>query len=221
MRLHKGIMTVTVLLLLSSVLLLTMLLNTDILYFYSSLSSQKLQYVKMSLDAQQKSLKEQVNACQRLPLSSSDHLVKLPIHSTYPEFSHYIWCRHIHLFKNMPNKPNHSREFDQIIDSKMSNFFRAKINLNNQDMPYHFYWFEKSEQVWELSKDINGVIIAAGNLSIRGKGNINGTVITAGRLELDSNIKLNYQEEAVKYWYDNLSYWQKEENSWYDFNGVQ
>ncbi|OOS07588.1 hypothetical protein B0188_00485 [[Haemophilus] felis] len=221
MRLHKGIMTVTVLLLLSSVLLLTMLLNADILYFYSSLSSQRLQYVKMSLDAQQKSLKEHANACQRLSLSSGEHLVKFPIRSNYSEFSHYIWCRHIHLFKKMPNKPSYTGEFNQIIDSKMSNFFRAKINLNNQDTPYYFYWFEQSEQVWELSKDINGVIIATGNLSIRGKGNINGTIITAGRLELDNNIKLNYQEDAVKYWYDNLSYWQEEENSWYDFNGVQ
>lgn len=220
LMLKKGMITVTLLLLLSSALLISMLLNSDILYFYSSQAAQRLEYVKKSLDAQHKSLERQGQACLNIPLESNDILLKVPFNSEHLDFAHYIWCKHIHLFKQIPIEASYMGKFTQLIDVEMRGLFQISNNFNYSDQGYDFYWFDQPNQIWELSKDINGIIISTGNLSIRGNGNINGTIITGGRLELDSNIMLRYQEKAVMYWYHKFSRWQKEENSWHDFKAL-
>lgn len=220
LALRKGMMTITLLLLLSSALLIAMLLNNDILSFYSSQASQRLQYVKTSLEAQQKSLKEQNQACQNLPLSSDDHLLKVPFQSEKLDFAHYIWCKHIRLFKQMPTQASNVGNLTKFIDEKMFPLFSVQGDFNHSEQNYDFYWFAQPNQIWQLPKEINGIVIATGNLSIRGQGSINGAIITGGRLELEKGVTINYQEKPVKYWYHKFSRWQKEENSWYDFNAL-
>lgn len=64
---------------------------------------------------------------------------------------------------------------------------------------------------------VNAVIVAEGDLHIRGKGKISGSVITKGKLTLDEDIKVTYSKSTVAHIVQQYSRWRLAENSWYDF----
>ena len=63
---QRGIMTITLLILLSGFLLLTMLFNDDLLRLYSSIVAQRHLYVEQQLSLQQLSFNEKKSRCEKL-----------------------------------------------------------------------------------------------------------------------------------------------------------
>ena len=69
---QRGMMTITLLVLLSSVLLLAMLFNDDLLRLYSSIASQRHLYVEQHLTLQHLSFTEKNARCEQLSTQESD-----------------------------------------------------------------------------------------------------------------------------------------------------
>lgn len=218
LKMRSGIITLSLLLLLSSGLFSLMLLNDDMLRIYSAQTSQRLIYVKQSLALQQLSQQQKQQACQDLDTNLNQQVFRFTFSLPNTDFAHYIWCQKMSLFKNRPSKAQYARQFEEFIEQANIEQFNAKFNRTSTQNNSHFYWFEETEQEWELNQNVRALVIAEGDLTIKGKGRVNGTVITGGDLRLEKGVQVRYNKDVVSYWLSQLSLWQMAEKSWYDFN---
>lgn len=217
-KMKSGIITLTLLLLLSSGLFTLMLLNDDILRLYSAQTSQRLNYVKQSLALQQLSQQQKEQVCQSLDTDLNQSIFRFSFSLPNSDFAHYVWCYKKGLFKNRPTKAQYVSQFEDFIEQANIELFDAKSDRTSMQNNSHFYWFDAAELEWEVDQNMRAVVIAEGGLTIKGKGRIIGTVITGGELRLEKGIQVRYNKDVVSYWLSQFSLWQIAEKSWYDFN---
>lgn len=225
-RLHHGIMTISLLLLLSAFLFLTMLFNDDLLRLYSSIAAQRNLYVAQQVKLQELSQTTQRQRCEQLPLEENGDtfLLKFDLNeeSVFPDgIRHYAWCQRDKLFQKSPVRNRHEGAFEQFITESDLAIFRDQLaappkRIARNSSPA-LYWFEANNTEWALDHNVSAVIVAEGDLSIRGKGKISGSIITKGRLTLDEDIKVTYSKSTVAQIVQQYSRWRLAENSWYDF----
>ena len=72
MMMKKGIVTLTVLILLSGLLVLSLLFDEQIFAFFRAQMSQRKYYVEQSLALQKISQQQQKHICQNLPLNGAE-----------------------------------------------------------------------------------------------------------------------------------------------------
>ncbi|MDO5055654.1 MAG: DUF2572 family protein [Pasteurella oralis] len=214
-------MTLTVLLLLSGILIVFLLSNEDVLHLYSEQVYQYKHYLTQSLRLQVQSYRQKHELCENLPLTLDNNAHKLDFTDTYPqdEYAQYVWCSRISLFKAVPHSALNEQQFDRFIQRENIPIFRADFSVNELRTP-QFYWFTAQQNEWVLAGNKNAVVIAEGDLHIKGKGKITGTVITAGKLILDQSVQVSYRKATVEYWQTQLSRWRLVENSWHDFKSL-
>ncbi|MBN6078962.1 DUF2572 family protein [Aggregatibacter actinomycetemcomitans] len=224
-RLHRGMVTMSLLLLLSAFLLLTMLFNDDLLRLYSAIAGQRNLYVIQQVKLQALSQRTQRERCEQVPLDETGDVFLVPFALEEISFSegikHYVWCRRDKLFQKSPVRNLYEGLFAQFIAESGLMTFREHLSgppknpVRNQ--PPSLYWFNADETEWTLGNNVNAVIVAEGDLQIRGQGKISGSVITKGRLTLDEGIKVTYSKSTVAHVVQQYSRWRLAENSWYDF----
>ena len=222
---QRGIMTITLLILLSGFLLLTMLFNDDLLRLYSSIAAQRHLYVEQLLPLQQLSFNEKKSRCEKLSTQENGDAFlatfRLENNRLTDGLSHYVWCRRDKLFQKQPVRNQHEKLFDQFISKEGLALFRQQLQspplILSKSSPAALYWFTANETEWEIDKNVNAVIVAEGDLHIRGQGKISGSIITKGRLTLDENIKVTYSKSTVTQIVQQYSRWRLAEKSWYDF----
>jgi len=111
--------------------------------------------------------------------------------------------------------------FDQFISEAGLALFRQQLQspplILAKSPSVALYWFGVGETEWEIDKNVNAVIVAEGDLHIRGQGKISGSIITKGRLTLDENIKVTYSKSVATQIVQQYSRWRLAEKSWYDF----
>lgn len=218
---QKGIMTLSLLIICSSVLFLLLLFDDDSLRLHAVLAAQRQKYVENSQFLQLQSHSRMQQSCQQLSLqeSGSVRLIKVETANRGSTLQQFFYCSRSALFKQMPRNKSYEGEFDIYIDrEKLSQFaphFTVPQN-GRQSAAAQLYWFSEANAVWEIEGDVNGVIVAQGNLSVSGPGKIRGTVISGGMLNLDRVI-LTYRKTAVAEIISRFSEWQLAEKSWYDF----
>ena len=95
-RLHRGMMTMSLLLLLSAFLLLTMLFNDDLLRLYSAIAGQRNLYVEQQVKLLSLSQSTQRERCEQVPIDENGDvfLVQFSLEGTpFPDgIRHHIWC---------------------------------------------------------------------------------------------------------------------------------
>ena len=222
---QRGMMTITLLVLLSGVLLLAMLFNDDLLRLYSSIASQRHLYVEQHLTLQHLSFTEKNARCEQLSTQESGDTFLLTFRLDNNRFAdgvrHYVWCRRDKLFQKQPVRNTHEKLFDQFISEAGLALFRQQLQspplILGKSPSVALYWFGVGETEWEIDKNVNAVIVAEGDLHIRGQGKISGSVITKGRLTLDENIKVTYSKSVATQIVQQYSRWRLAEKSWYDF----
>ena len=120
---QRGMMTITLLVLLSGVLLLAMLFNDDLLRLYSSIASQRHLYVEQHLTLQHLSFTEKNVRCEQLSTQESGDTFLLTFRLDNNRFAdgvrHYVWCRRDKLFQKQPVRNNHEKLFDQFIIARL------------------------------------------------------------------------------------------------------
>lgn len=215
---QRGVVTLTTLLVLSSVLTVFLLFNETLLQLYSLQTHQYSSYVKQSWSLQQLSQLQKNRVCDTLPLLSDkkSHRFRFSL-SELHENSQYVWCYRSFLFKYPPRSAVNEQKFDHFIHRHNIDTFRQQFHRVDSTAP-DLYWLTAQNNTWDIEGNKHAVIIAEGDLHIRGKGKIMGTVITAGTLTVDSSVKITYHKSTVEYWLQHLSRWQVMEKSWHDFN---
>ena len=222
---QRGIMTITLLILLSGFLLLTMLFNDDLLRLYSSIAAQRHLYVEQQLPLQQLSFNEKKSRCEQLSTQENGDTFlvtfRLENNRLAHGLSHYMWCRRDKLFQKQPVRNLYEKLFEQFISEEGLALFRQQLQspplILSKSSAAALYWFTANETEWEIHKNVNAVIVAEGDLHIRGQGKISGSIITKGRLTLDENIKVTYSKSTVTQIVQQYSRWRLAEKSWYDF----
>lgn len=215
----RGIITISALLMLSFGLMLLLLLQQDMLRLHAAQAAQRLVYVKQSIALQYLSQQQKEQTCHNLSKQREDNVFKQSFTLQNNSLAHYVWCQRKRLFKNRPSQVNNAGRFAHFIDRTLVPQFQTQFNQVLRDKGWgSIYWFNEQDAVWEINNNVKGIVIATGNLHIKGKGKITGSIITEGHLQLEKGIKVAYNKEIVSYWYAELSDWQVAEKSWYDFN---
>ncbi len=220
---YRGMMTLTLLVLLSSMLLIFMLFDDDMLRLHSSLISQRQIYVAHNIDLQQLSQRQKATACTEIPLNSTATVTRMAFEQ--PQFvdsnRHYIWCRRQTLFKQSPKKGINEGQFNLMINAESLSLFRNKFESPPDKLPQdksdHLYWLDKTKTEWTIEGDIYGIIIAEGDLHISGKGIIRGALISGGSIVTDNTVSIVYRKATVTNLVQLYSQWQRAEKTWHDF----
>ncbi|TCP89766.1 uncharacterized protein DUF2572 [Cricetibacter osteomyelitidis] len=217
----SGIMTLTLLIMLSSLLCLLLLFDDDNLRLHNTIVSQRQRYVADSQSLQQQSRDNPQYTCQQIPLQQTGNVYLVTLNSGRDEsgLQQFFYCERRALFKRSPTKKTYEKQFDVYIDrEKIAQFTPHFVTPQDgkQSIATQLYWFKEAEAKWEINSNVNGVIVAEGNLTVTGKGKISGTVILGGTLTLE-NVTLSYSKAKVTTIIQQFSEWQLAEKSWYDF----
>lgn len=227
MNIQKGIVTLTLLILLSSVLLILLLFDSDIISLHSAIVSQRKIYLEQSLVLQKQSISEKERICNEQPLNNDLKSLKVKFESLRKtdRTSQFIWCERKNLFKQQPRKSFYVMGLNEYLNMDLLELFQSKLisppNILPKDSANYIYWFAEDTAEWELDGNINAIILAKGNLKLKGKGKISGSVITGGNLSIDPEVKLTYKPSTVVEIIRAYSYWQFVEKSWHDFSPLQ
>lgn len=222
-RYLKGMMTLTLLMLLSSMLLISMLFMDDIVRLHSAVASQRAVYLSRDLQLQTMAQQQLETTCDRLDTAIKGNAVKIPIESENQEDSlqHYLWCKRYALFSQAPRVGVNQGAFADFIHvqnlARFSPHFQPPPSVLPKDRGNYLYWFDKTQTEWQLSGNIYAVVVAEGDLHISGKGRISGAVITLGNLTKEDGVTLAYRKATVTDIVQRYSQWQRGEKSWYDF----
>lgn len=223
MKLYRGMMTLTLLILLSAMLSIVLLFDDDILRLHSALTSQRQHYVQHSLALQAQSQAAKSSVCSTVPLEMTGtvYLASFQQEDFVDDNQHHIWCERKALFKKSPTKATFAGEFDTYLDKDKIDLFKSQLqpppDPHPTDKNPHFYWFSDAQTEWQLTGNIYAVIVAEGDLHISGKGKISGTVITKGQLTVDPSVTISYRKATVQWAVQQQSQWHRAEKSWYDF----
>ncbi|MGC6248665.1 DUF2572 family protein [Bisgaard Taxon 45] len=213
MNYYKGMVTLTMLLLLSSVFTLFMLVDDDILHWHLSIFNQRQLDVQQTLALQAQSKTEKSHLCKNIASSIAENRQQVTFRLVDGK-ANYVWCYCRALFKTQPRKALNVGKLTQFIQREYRDLFSQQFSA--QQAP-HFYWFDATQTSWELAQNIEAIIIAEGDLHISGKGKIKGTIITAGQLTFEPSVQVSYHKRTVAYWVTQLRDWQLAERSWHDF----
>ncbi|ABR75139.1 conserved hypothetical protein [Actinobacillus succinogenes 130Z] len=219
---YRGIMTLTLLMLLSVMLLIFMLFDDDAIRLHSSLASLRQIYVSHNIELQQISQQQKRTACSEVPLNSTATVTRVAFEQAGFSDSnrHYIWCRRSALFKQSPKKGINEGRFSEMINEESVSLFQGKFGLPNdlvQEQSDYLYWLDKNQTEWTIAGDIYGIIVAEGNLHIAGKGRIRGAVISGGAISTDEKVSIAYRKATVTNLVQLYSQWQRAEKTWHDF----
>lgn len=219
----RGMTTLTLLILLSSLLSVVMLFTDDILRLNSALVLQRTIYVEQNFQLQKTSLAQKDAACDNIPLQAAENsrFVAFETKKFDDSLSHFIWCKRQALFKQSPRTAVNESQFTDFINEEHLPVFQARLSsppaILPKDRADYFYWFDRNQTEWELKGNLYAVIVAEGDLTITGKGRISGAVITGGRLSKGTDVQLAYRRSTVAAVIQNYSRWMQAEKSWNDF----
>lgn len=223
MNIQKGVVTLTLLMLLSSVLLILLFFDGDLISLHSSIVSQRKIYLEQSLILQRQSISQKEKLCENQPLNNNLKSLKIEFESRrkIDRTSQFVWCERKYLFKKRPKKATYEAGLSQYINLELLDLFQHKLHsppaILPRDKANYLYWVEEKSAELEIQGNINAVVIAEGDLKLTGKGKISGTVITGGKLSIEPAVKIVYRSKTIIDLIRSYSYWQFAENSWYDF----
>ncbi|WP_439242291.1 DUF2572 family protein [Lonepinella sp. BR2474] len=219
---HRGFVTMSLLILLSSLLLVALWFDDEYFRLHSSMAMQRHRYVQQHSRLQQQFQQQQGHLCDTLALSVAGNMASVAVTSeNSEEHQQFIWCQRQALFKKSPTKNLNEGQFEKFVDPSAFTLFQANAIQNLKAFPSDksnaLFWFDQANTEWELSSNINGVVIATGALHIVGKGKITGAVITQGAFSKADSVTLTYKKAVVTDIVQGFSQWQQVEKTWYDF----
>ncbi|MCW9717202.1 DUF2572 family protein [Avibacterium sp. 21-599] len=225
MNARKGMVTLTLLLLLSSFLMITMWFNQEELHFYRAMNAQQKFYVQndaVLLPISRQNLNQE---CEKLPLDYRHSVYRLEFkntlknHRTSDSSSHFAWCERVSLFQRMPSRGINAGEFSHYFDPAITPLFARFLSQGNIGN-YPLYWFSEQEKHWEINGNIYAVVVAEGDLILSGKGELRGAVITQGQVYQGENVKLVYNKQTLQDVVQAYRFWRLAKRSWYDFESL-
>lgn len=227
-KIKKGIVTFTALILLSGLLTVILLFDDSTLSFFRAQQMQRKHYVESALSLQKMtfSQKQQKTACLNLPLDNADKVkqISVTLENTAEDAIQYsLWCQRIAIFKKSPTKGDNQGSLTNFI--QMENLAEFRPSFSTPPKPLlpnkspQLYWFNNTQTEWEVNGTIQGILLAEGDLKLSGKGRISGAVITGGNLTLEG-VTVAYGRKVIEPLVQQYSKWQLAEKSWSDFKNA-
>ncbi|WP_032093688.1 DUF2572 family protein [Necropsobacter rosorum] len=219
---YRGIMTLTLLMLLSAFLVMFMLFDDEMLRLHSALLAQRKIYVQEHIALQHIAHQQAHAECDNLPLDNDDKTWRIRFENPAKNDRtfHFVWCERLSLFQQAPKKALNPAAFGQYLTENLIPLFAAELSPPPQSLPRAnqdaLYWFGPQQTEWALNGNINAVIVAQGDLTITGKGKISGTLITGGNFYKDEQVQITYNKTTVTNILRQYSRWRLAEKSWYD-----
>lgn len=219
---RKGVVTLTILIFLSGLLAVTLLFDDSTLSFFRAQQMQRKNYVERTLALQKITWLEKRNACTALPLDNSERVrqVSINIEERGEAIQYSLWCQRVAIFKKSPTKGDNQGSLANFIHLKNLDEFRSHFSIPpNPLIPNKIpqvYWFQGKQTEWEVNGTVQGILVAEGDLILRGKGRVTGAVITGGTLTLEG-VTVAYGKKIVEPLVQQYSKWQLAEKSWSDF----
>ena len=221
---QKGIVTLGVLLLLSSLLLILLSLDDIRLASYNFISWRYQYSFQEHFKLQQQALKKADTKCQSLSLNQSEDILPLIFKSEAKKdpLTYKIWCERKKLFKQQPTKSQYAGQLSNYINLDVLNIFKPRLlnttKLIQRNASPQLYLVRKEQNTLTLEGEHYGIILTEGDLHLIGEGKLYGSVLTQGTLHTANKVKLIYKKNVVLTLMEKYRYWQKAENSLYDLN---
>ncbi|OOF59186.1 DUF2572 family protein [Rodentibacter genomosp. 2] len=219
---RKGVVTLSILIFLSGLLGVILLFDDSTLSFFRAQQMQRKNYVERTLALQKMMSLEKQKICLSLPLDNSDPVRQVSINMEGSEdaIQYSIWCQRIAIFKKSPTKGDNQGLLANFIQLENLDEFRPRFSTppyplatNNASQ---LYWFQGKQTEWEVNGTVQGILVAEGDLTLRGKGRVRGAVITGGNLILEG-VTVAYAKKIIEPLVLQYSKWQLAEKSWSDF----
>lgn len=219
---QKGIVTLTILMLLSGLLTVILLFDDSTLSFFRAQQMQRKNYVERTLTLQKMTFAQKEHACLDLPLEDSENVrqVAIRLEGEDDAIQYSLWCQRVAIFKKSPTKGENVGLLDSFI--RMENLAEFRPHLGTPPTPLtpgstpQLYWFDTTQTEWAVEGLVQGILIAEGDLKLIGKGRITGAVITGGNLILEG-VTVAYGRRVIAPLVQQYSKWQLAEKSWSDF----
>lgn len=219
----KGVVTLTILILLSGLLAVMLLFDERNLSFFRSQQMQRKHYVERTLILQKMTLAKKQNACENLPLDNADNVrqIAVTLEGAEDAIQYSFWCRRVAIFKKSPTKGENQGALSTLI--RLENLAEFQPHFVTPPNPLvenaipQIYWFDEHQKDWAVKGKVQGILIAEGDLTLHGNGRISGAVITGGTLTLDG-VTVAYGKKVIEPLVQQYSKWQFAEKSWRDFN---
>ncbi|OOF86082.1 hypothetical protein BKG93_03780 [Rodentibacter ratti] len=219
---RKGVVTLNILIFLSGLLVVILLFDDSTLSFFRAQQMQRKNYVERTLALQKMTSQEKQNACLSLSLDNSDRVRQVSINMEDAEdaIQYSIWCQRTAIFKKSPTKGDNQGLLANFIHLENLDEFRPHFStppypLVTNKTP-QLYWFQGKQTEWEVNGIVQGILVAEGDLILRGKGRVSGAVITGGKLLLEG-VTVAYGKKIIEPLVQQYSKWQLAEKSWSDF----
>ncbi|OOF57833.1 hypothetical protein BKK56_00380 [Rodentibacter genomosp. 2] len=218
----KGVVTLAILIFLAGLLAVILLFDDSALSFFRAQQMQRKNYVEQTLTLQKMTLLERQNACSTLPLDNSDPVrqVFINIEGEKDSIQYSLWCQRSAIFKKSPTKGDNQGLLASLIHLENLDEFRSLFSMPANPLVSNkipqLYWFNEKQTEWEVNGTVQGILVAEGDLILRGKGRVSGAVITGGRLTLEG-VSLAYGKKIIEPLVQQYSKWQLAEKSWSDF----
>ncbi|OOF44533.1 DUF2572 family protein [Rodentibacter trehalosifermentans] len=220
---RKGVATLGILIFLSGLLAVMLLFDDSTLRFFRAQQMQRKNYVERTLALQKMTFSEKQQACLALPLDNPDRVRQVFINIAGAEdaIRYSLWCQRVAIFKKSPTKGDNQGQLTNFIQMKNLNEFRPHFTTLSNPLIANkipqLYWFQGDKTEWEVDGTVPGILVAEGDLILRGKGRISGAVITGGSLSLEG-VTVAYGKKMVEPLVQQYSKWQLAEKSWSDFS---
>ncbi|MBF0751217.1 MULTISPECIES: DUF2572 family protein [Pasteurellaceae] len=219
---RKGIVTLTILIFLSGLLTIMLFFDDSTLSFFRAQQMQRKNYVERTVALQKMASKEKQKVCSLLPLDNSDRVRQVSINRQGAEdaIQYSLWCQRVGIFKKPPTKGVNQGLLTNFIhlenlDEFRPHFLTPPNPFIENKMP-RLYWFQRKQAEWDVNGTVLGILVAEGDLTLRGKGRVSGAVITGGHLVLEG-VSVAYSKKIIEPLVYQYSKWQLAEKSWSDF----
>lgn len=223
MNAQKGIITLTLLIFLAGLLTAILLFDDEALRFFRAQQMQRKNYVERTLQLQKMTAAQKQTVCADLPIDNSEQVkqISVMLDGATDAIQYSLWCERMTLFKKSPTKGDNQGLLEEFIRTEKLADFRPRFSpppslLTANKVP-QLYWLGENQTELEVNGTVSAVLIAEGDLTLRGKGRVSGAVITGGKLTLDG-VTVAYGKAAVTALVQQYRKWQLAEKSWSDFN---
>ena len=218
----RGIVSLSVLIILAAWLTLALLFAEDNLAYLRQQSALRSDYMDSFWELQHKSADTKSDPC--LGIGSENELtqrIEIVGNARYSDAPlHYIWCERKALFKKPITKKGHIGELKQFVTvtqllAEPAAFVNAPLYLEPTATP-QIYWFPRNKGYTRLNGEVYGIILAEQDFELSGKGTFRGSIITGGALQVNAQAAYAYHAKTVKA----LSYgaWHRLAQSWIDYD---
>lgn len=219
----KGMTSLWALLLLSSVLWLFLLLDTELLALQRANFGERLRYLQQREPLLARSVL--ANADQFCRQTAETQAERDSFRLTFADVAddkqqtqqHYLLCRKMSLFKQLPQQGLVSK-IDDFLNAEVTQWKFLTLPLSAEDYRRGGVLWLAENGEWQLQQDFYGVVISEGDLSLSGDSTLFGAVIHNGKVRLARQDQIVFQPHLLEKIAAEYQQWHYQQGSWHDFN---